>query len=105
MFCLVSLNSNGIRSAATKGFEAWTAGSAADCMGGVQEVKAQADTVAGRFDKVAGMHGHFHFADKPGYSGVGLSTHQEPTGMHPKRGGKTRARKLGLALFYPRAGA
>ena len=71
---------NGIRSAATKGFEAWTAGAAPDCMG-VQEVKAQADTVVGRFDNVAGMRGHFHFADKPGYSGVGLYTRQEPTRM------------------------
>ena len=71
---------NGIRSAATKGFEAWTTSIAPDCMG-VQEVKAQAETVVGRFDKVAGMHGHFHFADKPGYSGVGLYTRQEPTRM------------------------
>ena len=44
MFRLVSLNLNGIRSAASKGFEAWAEGVGADCMG-VQEVKAQADTV------------------------------------------------------------
>ena len=80
MFRLVTLNLNGIRSAATKGFEAWAEGVAADCMG-VQEVKAQADTVVGRFDKVAGMQGHFHFADKKGYSGVGLYTRQKPSGM------------------------
>ena len=49
MFRLVSLNLNGIRSAAAKGFEAWAEGVGADCMG-VQEVKAQADTVDGRFD-------------------------------------------------------
>ena len=41
MFRLVSLNLNGIRSAAAKGFEAWAEGVGADCMG-VQEVKAQA---------------------------------------------------------------
>ena len=77
VFRLVSLNLNGIRSAATKGFEAWAAAqAAADCMG-VQEVKAQADTVAGRFDTVAGMKGHFHYADKKGYSGVGLYTRKE----------------------------
>ena len=77
-FKLVSLNLNGIRSAATKGFREWTEKQRPDCMG-VQEVKAQADTVQGTFDKVAGMAGHFHYADKKGYSGVGLFTRQEPS--------------------------
>ena len=80
MFRLVSLNLNGIRSAASKGFEAWAEGVAADCMG-VQEIKAQADTVVGRFDAVAGMTGHFHYADKKGYSGVGLYTRKAPNEM------------------------
>ncbi|HET6599376.1 MAG TPA: exodeoxyribonuclease III [Burkholderiaceae bacterium] len=78
MFRLVSLNLNGIRSAASKGFEAWAEGVAADCMG-VQEIKAQADTVVGRFDKVAGMRGHFHYADRRGYSGVGLYSRKRPS--------------------------
>ncbi|MDQ6680900.1 MAG: exodeoxyribonuclease III, partial [Pseudomonadota bacterium] len=78
MFRLVSLNLNGIRSAAAKGFEAWAEGVGADCMG-VQEIKAQADTVVGRFDKVAGLTGHFHYAEKKGYAGVGLYTRQPPT--------------------------
>jgi exodeoxyribonuclease-3 len=78
VFRLVSLNLNGIRSAATKGFEAWAEGVAADCMG-VQEIKAQADTVVGRFDRVAGMTGHFHYAAKKGYSGVGLYTRKAPS--------------------------
>jgi exodeoxyribonuclease-3 len=78
VFRLVSLNLNGIRSAATKGFEAWAEGVAADCMG-VQEIKAQADTVVGRFDRVAGMTGHFHYAEKKGYSGVGLYSRKAPS--------------------------
>lgn len=78
MFRLVTLNLNGIRSAATKGFEAWAAQTGADCMG-VQEVKAQADTVVGRFDSLDGMAGHFHYADKKGYSGVGLYSRRPPT--------------------------
>ncbi len=78
MFRLVTLNLNGIRSAANKGFEAWAAGVAADCMG-VQEVKAQADDVAGRFETVAGLKGHFHFAQKKGYSGVGMYARKKPT--------------------------
>jgi len=80
LFRLVSLNLNGIRSAATKGFEAWTQSMAADCMG-VQELKAQADTVVGRFEQVGGMNGHFHYADKKGYSGVGLYSRKTPTGV------------------------
>lgn len=80
MFRLVSLNLNGIRSAATKGFEAWAESVAADCIG-VQELKAQADTVVGRFDAVGGMTGHFHYADKRGYSGVGLYTRKQPSRM------------------------
>jgi exodeoxyribonuclease III len=80
VFRLVSLNLNGIRSAASKGFEAWAATLAADCMG-VQELKAQADTVVGRFDSVAGMRGHFHYAERPGYSGVGLYTRKAPSQM------------------------
>ena len=80
VFRLVSLNLNGIRSAATKGFEAWAEGVGADCMG-VQEIKAQADTVEGRFDKVAGMKGHFHFAEKKGYTGVGLYSRKRPSAV------------------------
>jgi exodeoxyribonuclease-3 len=77
---LVSLNLNGIRSAASKGFEAWTERVSVDCMG-VQEVKAQAEHVEGRFDVVAGMKGHFHLAEKKGYSGVGLYTRQAPSAV------------------------
>jgi exodeoxyribonuclease-3 len=77
-FRLVSLNLNGIRSAATKGFMPWAEAMQADCMG-VQEVKAQAADVSGKFDTVAGMPGHFHFAQKKGYSGVGLYTRREPS--------------------------
>jgi len=80
VFRLVSLNLNGIRSAATKGFEAWAQGMAADCMG-VQEIKAQADTVVGRFDKLGALTGHFHYADKKGYSGVGLYSRKTPTAV------------------------
>jgi len=78
LFRLVSLNLNGIRSAANKGFEAWVKSVAADCMG-VQEVKAHADDLTGRFDALAGMHGHFHLAHRKGYSGVGLYCRKQPS--------------------------
>ena len=77
-FRIITLNLNGIRSAATKGFVEWAEQTGADCMG-VQEIKAQAEHVDGRFEKVAGMQGHFHYAQKKGYSGVGLYTKKAPS--------------------------
>jgi len=78
LFKLTSLNLNGIRSAYTKGLEPWLATHRPDCIC-VQEVKAQAPDVAGRFEKLAGLQGHFHFAEKKGYSGTGIYTRHEPS--------------------------
>ncbi|PKO43062.1 MAG: exodeoxyribonuclease III [Betaproteobacteria bacterium HGW-Betaproteobacteria-3] len=78
MFRLTSLNLNGIRSAASKGVEAWLARHQPDCIC-VQEVKAQADDVRGRFETLAGLSGHFHFAEKKGYSGVAVYTRHQPS--------------------------
>ncbi|MFN3738542.1 exodeoxyribonuclease III [Hydrogenophaga sp.] len=78
LFKLTSLNLNGIRSASTKGLEPWLATHRPDCIC-VQEVKAQAPDVAGRFEQLAGLQGHFHFAEKKGYSGTGIYTRHEPS--------------------------
>ncbi|MBC7994210.1 MAG: exodeoxyribonuclease III [Rhizobacter sp.] len=78
MFRLVSLNLNGIRSAATKGLLPWAEALGADCMG-VQEIKAQAADIAERFDTLHDLKGHFHFAEKKGYSGVGVYSRKEPS--------------------------
>jgi exodeoxyribonuclease-3 len=78
LFKLVSLNLNGIRSATSKGLEAWIEQTRPDCMG-VQEVKAQAPDVAGKFEQLAGLQGYFHYAEKKGYSGVGLYTRHAPS--------------------------
>ncbi len=79
-FRLVSLNVNGIRSAAKKGFVEWAQTAGVDCMG-VQEVKAQHDDVAGHLDSVGALKGHFHYAQKKGYSGVGLYTRKVPSDL------------------------
>ena len=79
-FRLITLNLNGIRSAAAKGFTAWAESAGADCMG-VQEVKAHAEDVSGRFDRIAGLHGHFHYARKKGYSGVGVYARKSPSAV------------------------
>ncbi len=77
-FRLITLNLNGIRSAATKGFVPWAEGLGADCMG-VQEIKCQPEHVDGVHDRLGDMHGHFHYAEKKGYSGVGMYTRHAPT--------------------------
>ncbi len=78
MFTLTSLNLNGIRSAAAKGLEAWVGQTRPDCIC-VQEVKAQAADVAGQYDALAGLQGYFHFAEKKGYSGVGVYSRLPPS--------------------------
>jgi len=78
LFRLTSLNLNGIRSATSKGLERWMAELAPDCIC-VQEVKAQAADIEGRFERLAGLQGHFHFAQKKGYSGVGIYTRHAPS--------------------------
>jgi exodeoxyribonuclease-3 len=77
-FRLTSLNLNGIRSAASKGVEAWLAKTKPDCIC-VQEVKAQAPDVEGKLDALAGLKGHFHFAEKKGYAGVAAFARHEPS--------------------------
>jgi len=78
LFKLTSLNLNGIRSATSKGLEGWLAQVRPDCIC-VQEVKAQHDDVHGKFHELAGMQGHFHYAQKKGYSGVAVYTRHEPS--------------------------
>ena len=78
MIRIISLNLNGIRSAATKGFFDWLPAQGADFVG-VQEVKAQAEHVVGTFCSPVGLKGDFHYAQKKGYSGVGLYSRAEPS--------------------------
>jgi exodeoxyribonuclease-3 len=78
LFKLTSLNLNGIRSASSKGVEAWIAKNQPDCIC-MQEVKAQEADISGRFEEMAGLKGHFHFAEKKGYSGVAVYTKHAPS--------------------------
>lgn len=78
MFKLTSLNLNGIRSATAKGLEAWIEAARPDCIC-VQEIKAQAADLAPHLERLAGLQGHFHCAQKKGYSGVGVYSRHEPS--------------------------
>ena len=78
---LISVNLNGIRSAASKGLFEWAEQAQPDCMG-VQEVRAQREDLSGRFEHFGTdrpWRGHFHLARQKGYSGVGLYSRHEPS--------------------------
>lgn len=75
---VITSNLNGIRSAASKGFFTWLGAQNADFVA-VQEVKAQHDQVEGIYSNPGALQGYFHYAQKKGYSGVGLYTRHTPT--------------------------
>ena len=68
---IITLNLNGIRSAARKGFLEWLPRQRADVIC-VQEIKAQAADMTDELLAPGGYRGHFHYAGKKGYSGVGI---------------------------------
>lgn len=74
---IITLNLNGIRAAAKKGFFAWLAAQSADIVC-VQELKAQPGDFSPDMLKPDHFHGYFHCAVKKGYSGVGLYSRKEP---------------------------
>ncbi len=77
MLRIISLNLNGIRSACTKGVLPWLNAQEADwvCL---QEVKAQEADLSEAMRNPSDMHAHYHFAEKKGYSGVGLWSRRPP---------------------------
>jgi exodeoxyribonuclease III len=77
MLRIITLNLNGIRSATKKGWLDWLAVQQADIVC-VQELKAQAADLTGEMRSAAGLNGVFHYAEKKGYSGVGLYAKNAP---------------------------
>jgi exodeoxyribonuclease-3 len=73
---IITLNLNGIRSAAKKGFFEWVLQQNADIIC-VQEVKAQEEDIA-KLGHPQGYYANFHLAEKKGYSGVGIFSKQKP---------------------------
>ena len=74
---VVSLNVNGLRSAAKKGFFPWLAAQKADIVC-LQEVKAQEADLEPAMLAPKGFVGHFHCAEKKGYAGVALYSRRKP---------------------------
>lgn len=74
---ITSINVNGLRSAARKGFFDWLAREAPDVVC-VQELKAQQHQLQEPIFHPEGYHGFFHCAARPGYSGVAIYSRREP---------------------------
>lgn len=77
MLRVITLNLNGIRSAATKGFLDWLNSQNADVVC-LQEIKAQAADLPDTLRHPQGWHTSFHYAEKRGYSGVGILSRHAP---------------------------
>jgi exodeoxyribonuclease-3 len=77
MFRIIQTNLNGVRSAAKKGWLEWVAQQNADVVC-VQELKARDADLDDAMRAPGGLIGHFHYAERPGYSGVGLYSRRAP---------------------------
>ncbi len=74
---VITLNVNGIRSAASKGLFPWLAQQAADLIC-LQEVRAREQQFAGHDISLPGYHAAYYPAERPGYAGVALYSRAAP---------------------------
>lgn len=74
---LLTINLNGIRSAASKGFFEWFRRQAVD-VACFQEVRAEPEQMPVKARKPRGYVAHYLAAEKKGYSGVGIWSRTEP---------------------------
>ena len=77
MFRVISLNANGIRAAARKGFFDWMAVQNADVVC-IQETKAQVHQLTDEVFSPTGYHCFYEDAEKKGYSGTAIYTRHKP---------------------------
>jgi len=83
---IITLNANGIRSAASKGVYAWLAAQAADVVC-LQETKAQEGQLADPQFRPAGQHCFYRDAtSKKGYSGVAIYARRAPDEVRTELG-------------------
>ena len=77
MFRVISLNANGIRAAARKGFFEWMAKQDADVVC-IQETKAQVHQLTDEVFSPTGYYCYYEDAQKKGYSGTAIYTRHKP---------------------------
>ncbi len=74
---VISLNVNGVRAAARKGFFRWLSRQRADVVC-LQEVRARTSQITESIYRPRRFHCHYLEAERPGYSGVALFSANEP---------------------------
>ncbi len=74
---ILSLNVNGLRSAAAKGFFTWLPRQRVD-VACLQEIRADLEQLEPKIARPRGWHCHHHPAEKKGYSGVAIYSRQAP---------------------------
>jgi exodeoxyribonuclease III len=74
---VITLNTNGIRSAMRRGFFEWAGTQNADVIC-LQETRAQEHQLLPESSALEGFHAYFADARRPGYSGVALYSRREP---------------------------
>ena len=74
---IISLNANGIRAAARKGFFDWLPTTGADVVC-IQETKAQEHQLGDELFRPEGYHSYYFDAEKKGYSGVAVYARRKP---------------------------
>ncbi len=82
---VITLNANGIRSAAKKGVFDWLSREKADVVC-IQETKAQRDQLDDEIFHPQGYHCFYHDAEKKGYSGTALYSKRAPEQVTTKLG-------------------
>jgi exodeoxyribonuclease-3 len=82
---IISLNANGIRSAARRGFFAWAESEEADVIC-LQETRAQEHQLPPEATTLAGFTPYFVDASRRGYSGVALYSRREPLSVRRSLG-------------------
>jgi exodeoxyribonuclease-3 len=80
---LVSWNVNGLRAVSKKNFGKWFQAVDADVIC-LQEIKVSASQVEEdeSLQTPEGYSSHWHFAEKPGYSGLAIYSRQDPVSVH-----------------------
>jgi len=74
---LITINVNGVRAAARKGFFDWLPAQQADVIC-LQETRAHPEQISDALYHPAGYHCYYEPAERKGYSGVGLFVRREP---------------------------
>ncbi len=74
---IITLNVNGIRAAARKGFFSWMSRQRADVVC-LQETRCRFDELSDKLYRPRSFHAYFHDAERKGYSGVAIYSRRKP---------------------------